>query len=496
MRLRTLFTLLALAPLLPACGGGSAAGGGTAAAGVSVLPATSDFGGTVSDTSGAPVAGVTVTAYLTNDHTGHTAVTDAAGHYRIAGLLAVGQAGDYELWADKPGLAFLGSIASGAGRVLRSDHNALYKNVIDIPARNALTVTDANFTALHAGERVTRLPRTGQTFSFLPGDDGSSAQGVIWPALRYTDNQDGTVTDTLTGLVWLANGSCVPASNWTDALDAAAQMAAGRCGLHDGSTAGQWRMPNSAELESLVDASAANPALTPGNPFVAISGTYWTSTTYRGLTTQAWVIRLTDGRWINDSSGNVKTTSLNGLLAVRSAAAAGRVALPATGQFIVYASHDDGGVGAGLALPYPRFIDKHDGTVSDTLTGLTWLKRADCIHQNWNGALGAIAALAAGQCGLGDGSTAGQWRMPNRAEMLSLGDRAETNMALRFNTVFRKADGSIDQDSVFSAFNELEYFWTATTDSADPSRAWTVFSCDYGVYDIDKTALGYTLAVR
>ena len=37
---------------------------------------------------------------------------------------------------------------------------------------------------------------------------------------------------------------------------------------------------------------------------------------------------------------------------------------------------------------------------------------------------------------------------------------------------------------------------TSTTDASDPTEAWTVFSCDYGVYDTPKTAAGYTLAVR
>jgi hypothetical protein len=42
------------------------------------------------------------------------------------------------------------------------------------------------------------------------------------------------------------------------------------------------------------------------------------------------------------------------------------------------------------------------------------------------------------------------------------------------------------------------YYWTSTTDAADAtgSTVWTVFSCDYGVYDQPKSVTGYTLAVR
>ena len=32
--------------------------------------------------------------------------------------------------------------------------------------------------------------------------------------------------------------------------------------------------------------------------------------------------------------------------------------------------------------------------------------------------------------------------------------------------------------------------------AADSSRAWTVYSCDFGVYDIAKVSTGFTLAVR
>ncbi len=50
------------------------------------------------------------------------------------------------------------------------------------------------------------LPRTGQTTSYATGDDGDLQVGVDWPLPRFTDNNNGTVTDNLTGLIWLKNG--------------------------------------------------------------------------------------------------------------------------------------------------------------------------------------------------------------------------------------------------------------------------------------------------
>lgn len=97
------------------------------------------------------------------------------------------------------------------------------------------------------------------------------------------------------------------------------------------------------------------------------------------------------------------------------------VTLAATGQTTSYVSGDDASLKKGVAWPG---------------TGLTWLKKADCINQTWAGAIAAINTLASGQCGLTDGSTAGQWRMPNRKEMESLSDRAQNNLADYFDETF------------------------------------------------------------
>ena len=42
------------------------------------------------------------------------------------------------------------------------------------------------------------------------GQDGELQAGVNWPTPRFTDNGDGTVTDNLTGLIWLKLVTCFP----------------------------------------------------------------------------------------------------------------------------------------------------------------------------------------------------------------------------------------------------------------------------------------------
>ena len=44
-----------------------------------------------------------------------------------------------------------------------------------------------------------------------------SNKGIASPNPRFTDNSNGTVTDNLTGLVWLQNAN-VAERNWADAL--------------------------------------------------------------------------------------------------------------------------------------------------------------------------------------------------------------------------------------------------------------------------------------
>ena len=497
MRAMTMSMMLIVTSALCACGGGggsdpSGNGGHTQINSVQTTSVT----GAITDLHGNPISGVKVTAFWTNTNTEVSTTTDSRGAYGFSGLSANSPYGNYEIRAEKTGYAFYPSVVDANGSVIKSDYNALYRVVIAVPSSRAVNVSNANFMAYVAGDKLVSLPRTSQSVSYASGDDGALQSGVSWPSTRFVDNNDGTVNDKLSGLVWLKNAACFSASNWTAALASANQLANGACGLSDGSTVGQWRLPSSGELESLVDVSQSNPALSINHPFSNVGTTYWTSTTYRGVTSEAWVIRFTDGRYINDGVGNLKSTSLNLVWAVKSGITSGTVNLPATGQFIPYGTNDDGAVHKGAGLTSPRFIDKSDGTVTDTVTGLVWLKKADCIHLQWVDAIAAVNSLSSGQCGLTDGSTAGQWRLPNRTELLSLVDRAETNQALRFNTAFYNADRSVNQPAIFNNYIEFEFYWTSSTDAADTTLAWTVFSCDFGVYDIAKTNVGYTLAVR
>ncbi len=142
------------------------------------------------------------------------------------------------------------------------------------------------------------------------GQDGDLRRGVVWPDPRFTDNSDGTVTDNLTGLIWLKNANCFGTRQWATALADANTLAPGNCGLTDGSVAGSWRLPNLQELLSLIDYEFFSPALsnaagtakwTEGDAFSGVqSDHYWSSTSYAPTGNLAWFAQLNVGGFSQD----------------------------------------------------------------------------------------------------------------------------------------------------------------------------------------------------
>jgi hypothetical protein len=118
--------------------------------------------------------------------------------------------------------------------------------------------------------------------------------GEISP--RFKDNGDGTVTDNLTGLIWLKNANCFGERSWSIASDYCAGLGTGQCGLTDDSNAGDWRLPDIRELLTLVDYGNYEPALPSGHPFTgAKHNYYWSSKEYVGRPGYAWFVHMGHG---------------------------------------------------------------------------------------------------------------------------------------------------------------------------------------------------------
>jgi hypothetical protein len=138
------------------------------------------------------------------------------------------------------------------------------------------------------------VEKSGQTSTYATGDDGDKEEGIAWPTPRFTDNGDGTVTDNLTGLIWLQDAfRNRDDMDWAAALAYCNSLAADGSTLTDGSVAGDWRLPNVKELQSLIDFSNYDPALPTGHPFSNVqSSYYWSSTTSAYSTGYAWNVSM------------------------------------------------------------------------------------------------------------------------------------------------------------------------------------------------------------
>ena len=164
---------------------------------------------------------------------------------------------------------------------------------------------------------TSRVPKTGNAYNDndVTGEDGELQQGTAWPNPRFTDNGNGTVTDNLTGLIWLRNANCANAWRlWEDALsDVASLNSTGTMNGHNcgdtsngGSHQTDWRLPNVRELHSLVHYGYTNRAVPDtagtgkwweGNPFNDLqSAQYWSGTLLAGVPDTAWYVDLSIGR--------------------------------------------------------------------------------------------------------------------------------------------------------------------------------------------------------
>ena len=173
-------------------------------------------------------------------------------------------------------------------------------------------------TASLGGTYNAAVPKTGagaiSGYTLNANEDGTLQKGVVWPDPRFTDNSNGTVTDNLTGLIWLKNANCASATrDWATALtdvgslNSAGTMNDNSCGdtSNGGSHQTDWRLPNRSELLSLVHYGVYSPALpntagtgqwTEGNPFTGVqSSYYWSSTSNASYAALAWRVDLGSG---------------------------------------------------------------------------------------------------------------------------------------------------------------------------------------------------------
>jgi len=332
------------------------------------------------------------------------------------------------------------------------------------------------------------LPRTGQTTSYATGDDGHIQAGGVWPDPRFVDNGDGTMTDNLTGLMWLKDGSCFGKKKWKDALSSIKDFNINpdnyNCDEYVANYT-DWHLPNINELQSLIN--YGEPDISKwliSQGFTNMQGSYysyyWSSTTFHDMTSSAWIITLKGSwrmEWPKDNRYNIWPVRIG----------TEPVDLPRTGQTRSYATGDDGHIQAGVDWPDPRFVDNGDGTMTDNLTGLMWLKDGSCFgKKKWNDALSSIENFNINPDNYNCDeylTNYTDWRLPNINEIESLINYGEADISNWLNS-----QGLTNVES--------SYYWSSTTKSAYSKRAGVVKFDGNVVTDKYKTDILFIWPVR
>jgi len=238
---------------------------------------------------------------------------------------------------------------------------------------------------------------------------------IATPALaaNYSDNGDGTVTDSTTGLTWTRcsmgqtwDGSAcagTPAKyTWTQANALTGQVSFG--GYSD------WRLPNIRELQTIVDLQALSISVYPsidGATFPNTPASYfWSTSTSAYNSNSGWDVDFYSGA--SNQSAKISTF---------------HVRLVRAGQSLDLSN---------VARLTSDYVDNGDGTVTHVPTSLMWKRCAE--GQNWDGTTctgTAIsvrwdAAIAATTTFAGKSD----WRLPIYQELLSLVDFASYNPAI------------------------------------------------------------------
>lgn len=117
----------------------------------------------------------------------------------------------------------------------------------------------------------------------------SRASNSVTPrvfATRYSDNGDGAVADTNTGLIWQKSDDGVM-RDW----DAAGQY----CADLDLGGHNDWRLPRIDELKTIVDFSRRPPTIDPVFDVRTDSDFYWSSSTHANTLDDAWGVTFSNG---------------------------------------------------------------------------------------------------------------------------------------------------------------------------------------------------------
>lgn len=298
-------------------------------------------------------------------------------------------------------------------------------------------ITAALFSnAQNVSKTMLRLPDTGETTSYTTtfGEDNDY---TINPPF-FIDNADGTVTDTVTGLMWQK----------TDGGEMIIENAVFYC---DTLTLGgytDWRLPNAHESFSILNHQYTNPAL-DANVFTTTGAEYWwTGVRQSNDSNKIWVTNAGGG------IGNHPKTET--------------ISAGGTKKFHARAVR---AVNVPQQIPN-HFNDNGDGTITDNLTGLIWQQISFPDTLTWEEALTYADTLTL--------KGYSNWRLPNIKELQSINDESRINPSL--NTTYFNTGGA-------------KKYWSSTSLPNQTTKAWFL-DTQFGITTYDtKTTKHYLICV-
>ncbi len=282
-----------------------------------------------------------------------------------------------------------------------------------------------------------RLPDTGEKTSYT-NTFGEDHDFTINPPF-FIKNGNGTVTDTVTGLMW----------QQTDGGEMTIEKATLYC---DTLTLGgftDWRLPSAHEAFSILNQGVTNPALDV-NIFTKTAAEYWWSSDFQANdNTRVWVTNSGGG-----IGNHLKTETISAGGTKKIHVRAVRNPL----KSISIANH---------------FYITPNNAIYDSITQLYWTPLAFTDTLSWEESLAYADTLNA--YGYSD------WRLPNIKELQSIND--EKRIAPSVNITF------------FTKIGTRKY-WSSTSLPNQTTKAWYLYT-QYGITTYDpKIRKNYVLCVR
>ena len=278
------------------------------------------------------------------------------------------------------------------------------------------------------------LPDTGQTTSYTAtlGEDNDYNINLQ----SFTNNNNGTVSDNVTGLIWQQGDS--GELTIEDAITYCDNLVLG--GFSD------WRLPTKEESMSILNFDRNNPALNTTYYSNTNAEYWWTSTVQFNNTNTIWITNAGGGTGPKNKTETISAggTKRYHARAVRSGT---------------------------LSTNVLNFTENNDGTITDNVTGLMWQKSPLATTYTWEQSLLYAENLTA--------SSYTDWRLPTIKELVSI--NSELTNAPSANTTF------------FPTIISSRY-WSSTSQFAPGSTAaWFNDFQNYGITSYELKTSSYPI---